>query len=288
VAHSKNPTIIVSASTDLSVRLWSVNTGVTIAIFAGAMGHRNGVLSVDIHRDFTSLGGVRILSGAMDNTIKVWGTPPLTEAIATASTWKKPLADFKTVFVETPMFSSSRVHEDYVDCVGWLGDTVVSKSVDGKVKLWAPDAPNGVVHARGTQFRLISQFPLEHANLWWIKFGISASRNVLACGNMRGSVVAWRLDVDDPLAVSPHRLKPLPTVGHSTGIHEHFKSDDKGPSVVRQCAVSADGAIVVAACDNGFILRWDACHNDDNTVKETTNDPTSFEEDENNTTTDLV
>lgn len=259
--HPKNPTIIASASVDLSVRMWSVNTGVTIAIFAGSLGHRNGVLSLDFHSDFTSDGGVRLITGAMDNAVKVWATPPLKSTIERATKWKSNLSEFQTMVIDTPMFTSNRVHEDYVDSVGWIGDVAASKSVDGKVKLWVPDSPNGISYARGTQFRLIYQLPVENANLWWIKFGISSSRNIMACGNMRGAVVAWRLNTHRAPSVARIALTPIPT-RRVKSMHADFRLDDSTPCVVRQCAVSPDGSVVVAACDNGLLCRWDAVRED--------------------------
>ena len=257
-AHPSRGDVLASASKDLSVRLWSVKTGVTIAIFAGSLGHRNEVLSVDIQHSFRD-GVVKLVSGAMDNAVKVWTTPALSDVVDKATTWDEPLANFKTIVVDTPVFSSTRVHADYVDCVGWLGDAVLSKSVDGEVKLWVPDAPNGVVHARGSQFRLLSSFPLKNANLWWIRFGISAARNVLACGNMKGEVACWRLDDDGALTRNPQRLASHP-IGLKPRTHE-FAMD--GPATVRQCTISPDGQIIVAACDQGLICRYDVCYEDE-------------------------
>ena len=73
--HPTEPTVIATGSKDLSVRLWHANTGVTMAIFAGGLGHRNDVLSVDIHRTLDSEMRMKILSGAMDNCVKVLATP---------------------------------------------------------------------------------------------------------------------------------------------------------------------------------------------------------------------
>jgi polycomb protein EED len=47
-AHPCAPHLLLSASKDLSCRLWNVDNGVCVFIFSGALGHRNDVLSVDI------------------------------------------------------------------------------------------------------------------------------------------------------------------------------------------------------------------------------------------------
>ena len=263
--HPTEPTVIATGSKDLSVRLWHANTGVTMAIFAGGLGHRNDVLSVDIHRTLDSEMRMKILSGAMDNCVKVWATPSFERSFRDAATWDKPLAEFKTIVVDAPMFSSNRVHEDYVDCVAWCGDAALSRSVDGVTKMWVPDEPVGVLHAQGEQYRLVGEFPQEDAILWWLKFSLSASRNVLASGNMKGAVSVWRLDEPDVLDRGPSKLAPFParkSSTHQKSLNSAFNLEGN-PPVVRQCAVSADGSIIVAACDNGIICRWDECRDDE-------------------------
>ena len=259
VAHPREPSLLASASGDLSVRLWHAKTGVTIAIFAGSLGHKNDVLAVDFHSARDDLGRLKLVSGGMDNHVKVWAPPPLAAAVAAARSWRRPLAEFKTVIVDAPMFSSSRVHNNYVDSAGWVGDAVLSKSVDGVAKLWVPDEPLGVVHTRGRQFRLVAEFPQRDAELWWIRFAVSASHNALAFGNDKGQVSVWRLDVPAGAKRVPARLAAFPArLGkRASNMDDFILPEGEGSRVVRQCAVSRDGAVVVAACENGLICRWD-------------------------------
>ena len=65
--HPLNSDLLFSASKDESVRLWNVQIGVPVIIFAGDEGHRDEVISLDIH----SLGNAFASSG-MDRNIRVW------------------------------------------------------------------------------------------------------------------------------------------------------------------------------------------------------------------------
>ena len=65
--HPVSPALVLSASKDESIRLWNVYTSCCIAIFAGDQGHRDEVLSLDVH-----LLGNAFASCGMDNTVKIW------------------------------------------------------------------------------------------------------------------------------------------------------------------------------------------------------------------------
>jgi len=146
-AHPAMPNIIASASKDLSVRLWNVSNGVCVAIFAGARGHRNDVLSVDFHPSLHSCPEsgrqdvVVIATGGMDNAVKVWSTrgKKVSRAIEDSELWEDEIVEFPTAQVRAPEFSTFHAHNHFVDCVRYFGEIIFSKSVENKILAWTPD-----------------------------------------------------------------------------------------------------------------------------------------------------
>ena len=64
--HPTRPSLLLSGSADESVRLWHVLTRECVAVFAGALGHRDAILSLDIRLD-----GAVFASCGTDGCIKV-------------------------------------------------------------------------------------------------------------------------------------------------------------------------------------------------------------------------
>ena len=119
-----NETLLLSASKDHSIRLWNLQYGHMIAIFAGHDGHRGEVLSLSWH-----YSGTKFASSAFDNTIKLWNVSddkltagksekegPLQAAVR-KSFEMAPSDKFKTVIEQTPYFSTDSIH-DLPGCVG--------------------------------------------------------------------------------------------------------------------------------------------------------------------------
>lgn len=124
--HPSEPFVLLSASQDYSLRLWNIQTGVCIAIFGGVEGHRDQVLSADFNMD-----GDRIISCGMDHSLKLWylDKSPIFEAIKSSH---KFIADtnsksFCPIQEHYPDFSTRDIHMNYVDCIKWIGDFVLSK-----------------------------------------------------------------------------------------------------------------------------------------------------------------
>ncbi|XP_028794315.1 polycomb group protein FIE1-like isoform X2 [Neltuma alba] len=227
------PSLVVSASKDESVRLWNVHTGICILIFAGAGGHRNEVLSVDFHPSDI----YRIASCGMDNTVKIWSMKEFWTYVEKSFTWTDLPSKFPTKYVQFPVFIAS-VHTNYVDCNRWLGDFILSKSVDNEIVLWEPKVKEQTPGEGVAD--ILQKYPVPECDIWFIKFSCDFHYNAAAIGKRK--IFVWELQSSPPVLVA--RLS-----------HAQSKSP------IRQTAMSYDGSTILSCCEDGTIWRWDAVAN---------------------------
>ncbi|GBC16285.1 WD40 repeat-like protein [Rhizophagus irregularis] len=231
--HPRDPSLLFSVSKDLSIRLWNLRTMQAVANFAGEGGHREAPLSIDMH-----LSGDFFASSGMDHTIKIWSlcTPIMKNAInsspsttnsrlssaSTSSTSSRASsccssnsALLKAVTVHYPIFSTAGVHGNFVDCIRWYGDLLLTRCAnDAKILLWKPDVklePSdnsnvttvvvggpAAVSKRQSNFKIICEFEFIHCDLWFLRFGMSYDCQTLATGNQAGKIYLWDMkDVFD-------------------------------------------------------------------------------------------
>lgn len=243
-----NPELILSASKDHSLRLWNIRTDVCIAIFGGVEGHRDEVLSADFH-----CSGLKIVSCGMDHSLKIWnfGRDVMT-AIELSDTFidDKSKKSFPTVKKHFPTFSTRDIHRNYVDCVSWYGNFILSKSCENSIVCWRPgilDNPNDLSlpakYTTDTTCSIMQTYDVKDCIVWFVRFSVDSCMKYLALGNSRGKIYIFDLDSHD------HDSRPTDKpfiLGHP-----------KCNTTVRKTCFSNNSNILISGCDDGSIWRWD-------------------------------
>ncbi|GBB99209.1 hypothetical protein RclHR1_03450004 [Rhizophagus clarus] len=254
--HPREPFLLFSASKDHSIRLWNLKTMQLVAVFAGERGHCEPVLSIDIH-----LSGNFLASSGMDHAVKIWTlcTPIIINTIESSfnprssssrsrkSEQKKCCSSDGTplmpVIVHYPIFTTTQLHNNYVDCVRWYGDLLMSRcAADATIVLWKPDVElvasdnsnittvvvggPAATNKQRTSFDIICELEFNHCDIWFLRFGISYDYRILATGNQAGQIYLWKLEdipfyIDDYIkrkkTESPGKKKEKPAVKKKKG-----------------------------------------------------------------------
>ncbi|KAF8545030.1 WD40-repeat-containing domain protein, partial [Trichophaea hybrida] len=202
VTSPLDQSIIVTTGADTTIRFWSIDPKhqkQPCSIICAGEGHRETVLTIAFHAT-----GRYLLSGGMDHSVNLWAIP---ENAGEAAGTDKPLR------IMYPHFSTAMIHSNYVDCVAFHGDYIISKSAnENKIVLWAiqnfnskepppPSEKAPTTHeyrdtrsAFGGTFERILQFQALDTDPFFMRFGFFAHPHmhpILAMGNIHGKVFLW-------------------------------------------------------------------------------------------------
>mmetsp|Transcript_688 Transcript_688/g.966 ORF Transcript_688/g.966 Transcript_688/m.966 type:complete len:464 (+) Transcript_688:661-2052(+) len=244
--------LLLSASKDESLRMWNVKASTCIAVFAGHEGHRDCILSVGWHSD-----GNQFVSGGMDTTVKVWdvGEPDVHNAILRSQAVKPqrwdmkvdPESKFKLIYEQMPIFSTNKVHTNYVDAVQFAGDLILSKDTHNTVVLWKPiisKASRDKMQQRlPSEMIALREFTVNKCDVWFIRFSTDQQCQMLAIGNTIGEIKVWEIGT-------------RPTKKHFANlIHQYCTS------AIRMVAFNHDANYMVAVGDDATVWLWEATCN---------------------------
>lgn len=245
--HPMDRNILMSVSKDHSVRLWNIRTSVCIAIFGGVEGHRDEVLSGDFHRL-----GKKMITCGMDHSLKIWSleSDDVQQAVRESFEYDhvKSEKPFHTARVHFASFTTRDIHRNYVDCVSWFGDLVLSKSCENAIVMWKPGKLDAELedflprdkYVSDSTSTFIHQFDLKDSEIWFMRFSMDEDQKTMALGNMNGRTYVWDVDADD---------------------FEHYKctvlQHPKLSAAVRQTALSNDGSTLICVADDATVWRWE-------------------------------
>ncbi|XP_064606882.1 polycomb protein EED-like [Liolophura sinensis] len=238
--HPRDPNMVLSVSKDHTLRMWNLKTSVCVAIFGGVEGHRDEVLSADFN-----IEGTRIVSCGMDHSLKLWkcNKPEVIKAMEMSYVYKvsNSTRAYPTLEQHYPDFSTRDIHRNYVDCVRWLGNFLLSKSCENCIVCWKPGRLNQQdVKISDNEVTILHRFDYKECDIWYMRFSLDYWQKVMALGNQVGRVYVWDIDDDDPTQYT------------CTVLHHQ-----KCASAVRQTSFSRDGKLLLCVCDDGSIWRWD-------------------------------
>nr|XP_018260177.1 uncharacterized protein I303_07094 [Kwoniella dejecticola CBS 10117]OBR82335.1 hypothetical protein I303_07094 [Kwoniella dejecticola CBS 10117] len=153
-SHPSHPHIIASTSYDTSTRIWNIlgsdvppllpgerynenfpmgdadegNCLVAILVGEGRGGHRGYVADAAFHPTKNAMA-----TAGLDRQVKIWPLPELPKASI------KPIPTprgYRAKLIHLPLFSTSRLHADFVDNIEWLNEYTLMSRARQEVKIW--------------------------------------------------------------------------------------------------------------------------------------------------------
>ena len=84
--------------------------------------------------------------------------------------------------INFPDFATRDVHYNYIDCVRWHNNLVLSKSIENKIILWKPGQLNENIYSisrSNKNISIINKFQIKNAEVWFVRFCLDYSQKVI-------------------------------------------------------------------------------------------------------------
>lgn len=254
--HPVDDGLLLSASKDESIRLWNLRTSVCIAIFAGIAGHRGEVFSIDVHQE-----GNCFVSAGQDKTIKIWNLedPQISHAIDLSYTEPRRQNNlaFLTLSLQKPIYSTESVHNDFIYCVSFYGNLILSNSRKDRIVLWIPDR----VRFKGAA-TILREYTISGCGDRYTRFEICEKLDIFAIGNAEGSISVFSLSGSESML----NIHPSTSSRYSITSDDEEKQNDKGRKQNENTKVSPTK--INERFESNTIFRAQAVLRNDNTRKE--------------------
>ena len=169
----ENNSILLSASSDSTVRLWDIKYQKLLCIYGGPFGHPSHVLTLDFH-----FSEKFIASAGFDQVVMFWDIHSVLEKFYNTKNEEK--TRFNCILKTKPFFETL-VHENYIDTVKFMGDLVLSKSTNGVILLWKP-----MFNDEKDHHFIIKKLFYTSSKIWYIKFHLNLTENLLFIGDVGG------------------------------------------------------------------------------------------------------
>lgn len=212
--------LIASASEDATIRLWNLHPKYEkqpcVAMFCGE-GHRQPILATTFHPN-----GRWMLSGGLDTAVCLWSVPMPAELDKSKQELE---GDSEPRIIYYPDFYSTEVHHNYVDCLQFYGDLILSRaskdqndrSKSNEILLWKidgfdpnepppqkPAIPKPEVHTRSAfphsdqsrGFQRLLSFQIMSTDRFYHRFNLldaPGMRPILSMGNQESKFLFWDL-----------------------------------------------------------------------------------------------
>ncbi|KAJ3158130.1 hypothetical protein HDU86_003082 [Geranomyces michiganensis] len=219
--HPFDKNLLLSVGEDARVRLWHIGAKKALCEY-----HVKNVVSATFHPN-----GLSFLTSKRKGVVVQWEVPEEVIGLSDTDARQAKMRSFEDESEVMPrdapyMGGPFSYHTQAVDCIEYVGNRVLSKSVDGKIVLWDP-TENEIVRS----FHVKGSSNNNHG-----RFSISSCKQYFCIGNNSGNVFVYNL-----------------STGKLVTVLEHPRST----KAVLSCAFSADDSNIVYVGGDALIWRFD-------------------------------